>query len=412
MQATIRHLGSTAQLQCRRLLQTAPAKVIDLNSNEAVLSAASRIITTKPDFTKRSIEVKWGDGKVGSFPFVWLRDCATLAAQSANGNPKSGISVKNSKCAIRTLTLNELNVQVTPESLSLEGDQIHVQWPPYHQVIYTSEWLREHLSRIPGMAYSEKLAMPWGRTDLEKNFPQTTTDELCSGNKRLVREKILDFAKYGVLLVRGGGFGDLKALKTLGYDLDQLEPNKFRNYPHHVQGMHTGGAYKPAIPPLCLLFIREEPEDSTLQICDGYRVAELLRESNPTMFTFLCNTLIEYNVSGKDGQLKRHKWPVFTLAANGAVQQVVFNNALRSSRIAVLPETMEDYYKALKTLNSKCYESRNMVNLHVQKGDLLFIANQRILHGNPAFSDNVNNWVDEVFLPDEPLAQLLKKLQE
>lgn len=353
------------------------------------------------------VQIRWEDGKTGHFPFVWLRDCAPLATQPAH-DPKCSRTA-----ATRTLTLNELNVQVKPEKLMLEpeGDGIVVQWPPYHEVTYKSEWLREHLLSIPSLTVSEKLVAPWGRADLEKFLPQTTAEELSNGNKTILREKLLDFAKYGLLLVHGGGSGDFKALKSLGYEMDQLVPNKFRAYPHHVQGMHTGGAHKPAIPPLCLLFIREEPEDNSLQISDGYRVADLLRQAHPTMFTFLCNTLIEYKVIGKDGTLKRHKWPVFTLAANGAVQQVVFNNALRSSRITVSPETLEDYYTALKTFNSYCYQSRNMFNLHVQKGDLVILANQRILHGNPAFSDNVTNWVDEVFVSDEALIKTLKRVQ-
>jgi len=407
MQATARRLGSLVHQGCRKL-QTATATAINPNPNQApVLTTTTKIASVAPDLTKRMVQVQWEDGKIGHFPFVWLRDCAPLATQS-DTNPKCSVTA-----ATRTLTLNELNVQVKPEKLMLDpqGDNMMIQWPPYHEVIYKSEWLREHLLSIPALTVSEKLVSTWGRSDLEKFLPQATADDLCSGNKSLLREKFLDFAKYGVLLIHGGGTGDLKVLKSLGYDPAQLEPNKFRAYPHHVQGMHTGGAYKPAVPPLCLLFIREEPEDSTLQICDGYRVADLLREAHPTMFTFLCNTLIEYKVIGKNGQLKNHKWPVFTLAANGAVQQVVFNNALRSSRITVTPESLEDYYKALKTFNSYCYQSRNMINLHVQKGDLVLIANQRILHGNPAFSNNVNNWVDEVFLPDEPLTQALKRAQ-
>jgi len=412
MQATVRRLGSLVHQRCRKL-QTATATAINPNTNQAPDSlTTSKIAAVEPDSTKRMVQVKWEDGKIGDFPYVWLRDCAPLATRP-DDDPKCSITA-----ATRTLTLNELNVQVKPEKLSLDpqGDSILIQWPPYHEVAYKSEWLREHLLSIPGLSVGPwgrgpLTVTPWGRSDLEKYLPQATADELCSGNKSLLREKLVNFAKYGVLLVHGGGTGDLKVLKSFGYDLAQLEPNKFRAYPHHVQGMHTGGAYKPAVPSLCLLFIREEPEDSTLQICDGYRVADLLREAHPTMFTFLCNTLIEYKVIGKNGQSKNHKWPVFTLAANGAVQQVVFNNALRSSRITVTPETLEDYYKALKTFNSYCYQSRNMINLHVQKGDLVLIANQRILHGNPAFSNNVNNWVDEVFLPDEPLTQALKRAQ-
>jgi len=410
MQAAVRRLGSLAQQQCRNF-QTATATVVSPVSKELPMPAANKqstkIEAMIPDMTKRMVQVRWSDGKVGNFPFVWLRDSAPLAIQP----------VYNPKCiataATRTLTLNELNVQVKPEKLALDpqGESIVIQWPPYNEVAYRSDWLREHLLTIPGLTGSEKLVTLWGRADLDNFLPQATAEELSSGNKKLLRQKLSEFAKYGILMVHGGGTGDLKALKALGYQLDQLEPNKFRAYPHHVQGIHTGGAYKPAIPPVCLLFIREEPEDNTLQICDGYRIADQLRKAHPTLFTFLCNTLIEYKVMGKDGTLKSHKWPVFTLAANGAVQQVIFNNALRSSRITVPPDTLEDYYKALKTFNSYCYQTRNMYNLHVQKGDLVLIANQRILHGNPAFSDNVNTWVDEVFLSDEPLTHILKQAE-
>ena len=68
---------------------------------------------------------------------------------------------------------------------------------------------------------------------------------------------------------------------------------------------------------------------------------------------------------------------------------MVFNNALRNGDVALRPERLKEFYGALKAWNSYCYTADNLLNLEVQDGELILIANDRILHGSTALPTGV-----------------------
>lgn len=200
---------------------------------------------------------------------MWLLDCAPMLTEEAN-------VCKETFAHNRMLTLNELNVNAKPEKLALHpnGERIYVQWPPFHEVTYDSEWLKEHVFVSgSGVPTAERRVVTWGRSDLGEKLPTIEADDL--NNILVAREKLAEFAKYGILVIKDGA-ANVKALSALGYSPKDLEHNVVKCFSHGVQGLHTGGPFQDDIPALGVLVVRNNPvdtEEATLQLVDGFRVA-------------------------------------------------------------------------------------------------------------------------------------------
>lgn len=215
------------------------------------------------------VNVVWDDGSKGKFPFVWLLDCAPILSEESR-------VCKEAFAHNRMLTLNELNVQAKPEKLALHpsGERISIQWPPFHEIAYESEWLKEHVFVASGTVVADRQVVTWGRSDLQDRLPTISAADLRHSNIMVMREKLLEFAKYGVLIVKDGA-ANMKCLETLGYKVADLEKNVVKCFSHGVQGLHTGAPHKDNIPSLGMLVVRNSPADNeaTLQLVDGFRVA-------------------------------------------------------------------------------------------------------------------------------------------
>jgi len=163
--------------------------------------------------------------------------------------------------------------------------------------------------------------------------------------------------------------------------------------------LHTGMPFVTPVPRISVIRVRSAPKNATLQLVDGLRVATQLRSIAPKAFRVLSETLIDYeatvpqpptsnNSASSPPPPKKYSsaLPVFTVnPSNGNVERVVFNNALRARRSSLPDNELMELYAALKEFGFHCYDRTNEADVHVSRGDMLVLANDRVLHGHSAW---------------------------
>lgn len=234
----------------------------------------------------------------------------------------------------------------------------------------------------------------WGRADLDGTVPRALVEELDVFKSR--HSKLELFARKGILLIEQGTKHFARVTEQL-----KISPSAIAKLPWHpkttqkspenrIHELQTGMPYMKNVPNLVLIKMFEEPLYGNFQFVDGFRVAGCVEEYDACLFRTLSSQVVRYEAETGINQslLDPEGRPILRLNSEGQVGQVIFNNALRSPSIAMKPEKMKQFYRALKMFNHFCYEKENLLNLVIKKGDLLLIDNGRILHGATAMGPN------------------------
>lgn len=336
------------------------------------------------------LKVKWEDGIEGQYPYVWLQDCA----------PPPGWNQNYLGTDSRPLPLlAELSLATKPETVEVLpiGQGIMIQWPPYNRVNYPSSWLRQHFRKESGEAEPE-LAKIWDRKTVEE-MNGVPTFEATANISKYFGEIRKSYEEFGIVRIRNGMDAREAISGGLGIQEENKIPISAMCFTKQVNDLHTGVPFCDPIPNLAVLGFPKTPTSGQLQVVDGFMVAKRIRTENPFAFRYLCTTKInygnldrrcEFETASFDNLINRHnREPVFILKDDGIhVDKVVFSNPCRSSRQEIPPITMHEFYAALKLFNNMAYDAKNLVNIEAEGGDLVLIANDRILHGTTAFAGN------------------------
>ena len=164
-----------------------------------------------------------------------------------------------------------------------------------------------------------------------------------------------------------------------GYALDRVEQNPAYNTKlrllNHTDQVSYGG-------PGFLLAFHCVAGQGVNSVCDGFKVAEVMRRDYPEYFEALCKpTSFGRRISHYRTPIDQHVLePIFTLDSYGKVMRVRFNEILRGP-VALPFDEFETYFAALK----KFVELVNCDELNIervlQKGEMIVFNNWRAMHG-------------------------------
>jgi gamma-butyrobetaine dioxygenase len=73
------------------------------------------------------------------------------------------------------------------------------------------------------------------------------------------------------------------------------------------------------------------------------------------------------------------------LDKHGEVEQVFYNNQVRSRALTLEVDEMKATYDAMKTLDNLFYSDKYMLNYKLQDGDCVVFDNVRVLHGRKGY---------------------------
>jgi len=122
--------------------------------------------------------------------------------------------------------------------------------------------------------------------------------------------------------------------------------------------------------------------ESTL--VDGFKVAEVLRTTEPELFDALSTIAIPGQYIGDGSHLMAAR-PVFRHDHNGALVQVSYNNSDRAPFL-LPPEEMTRLYSALRAFDQLANSESMQWKQVLRPGDALLFDNWRTLHGRHAYS--------------------------
>jgi len=282
----------------------------------------------------------------------------------------------------------QLDVEPEQVVLSEKGDAVLVQWPPYYKSQYSSKWLREHLFDDSGKKQTS-LTELWSKSFQDK-LPCYALSDL-KASKEIREHLLVNLERYGVVKVEG--CRSTEEHDKLMEQIPQVvrKVGAIENSLSMAHVVHTAGAQLQNVPVVTTLRFSSEGDGPSrrqvsMTFVDGFAAATDLRAGHLSMFEFLCAQKVAY--VSEDGETKAAHPMISTDAVRGVsntwgcINQIVFNNAHRSSHITMPPTKLGQFYSALKQFQLSCFQ--NAITVNANKGDLFLLNNHRVLHGTPA----------------------------
>ncbi len=311
------------------------------------------------DPTERALKVRWDDGGVTEYPWLWLRDhdSATLhpvtqqrqlhtaavdaglrgtstalvdgsvAIDWSDGSPASTVS---SAFLARFRSPSGARTSVPAERVLWDGETITDEWPtvPYDAVMAGDD----------GVDAWMRLVATYGFCIV------TGTPPTIEATEQLVQR--VGYVRHTIF----GGFWDFQA------DLSKADTA----YTNLELLPHTDGTYSHDAPGLQLLHcLAFDGTGGLSTMVDGFRIASELRSSEPELYDVLSRVQVPGQYIGDGSHLMASR-PVFRHDDSGELVQVSFNNADRAPFLLPADE-MEQFYAALRAFEDARQRSPSAV---------------------------------------------------
>jgi len=134
---------------------------------------------------------------------------------------------------------------------------------------------------------------------------------------------------------------------------------------------------------------------------DGFRIAEWLKEHDPSTFKILSETNITWSDIGRESDNDFHKIfnsPVISANESGNIKRINFSQPQRDSHMTVPIDQVEAWYRAVKTFHNLAHAPDNFVQFKLQRGHMITLDNRRILHGRTGFAEGGERLVEAGYL--------------
>ena len=334
--------------------------------------------------TDRALAVRWSDGHVSEYPWLWLRD-----HDSATLHPIT---------QQRQLHTANVDVALRGTASELHGDGVRVIWSDGSPAsTLSADFLATF--RIPAAATTNVPIerMLWDGPTILEQWPVVDYATVM-GAVDGVDEWMANVAVYGFCIVTGtpatteateqlvrragyvretifGGFWDFQA------DLSKADTA----YTNLELLPHTDGTYSHDAPGLQLLHcLAFDGTGGLSTMVDGFRIASELRARQPELYDVLSRVEVPGQYIGDGSHLMASR-PVFRHDRAGELVQVSFNNADRAPFLLPAPE-MELFYEGLRAFELLANDHRLQWRRVNPPGDAMLFDNWRVLHGRTAYT--------------------------
>ncbi|CAI5443619.1 unnamed protein product [Caenorhabditis angaria] len=372
--------------------------------------ASSRQLVNVQETKDRLVKVTWNDGRVSTFPLIWLRDTS----------PDPSTYTQTPAMTARNLTMNTFDVEQTAQKIWLdsESDTLNIQWTSQELIsTYPSAWLRlRDPSNAESRAARRRVYLAPGETWGAEKLGSLQRFEHGGflRDDRIAHDFLAAVCRDGIAVLSGAKKGRRGAVEAIGERIGMIKRTHFgtvfevatksdaSNMAYASNGslpFHTDFPSLANPPQLQLLHMLQRAETGGNSLfVDGFHVAQQLRAEKPDVFEVLTKYSMEYIERGYDvheGQngiaeqrfdydmCARHK--VIRLNELGEVCEIQFGNAMRSWFYDCEPDKIQEIYRAMKIFTEYCYQERNVLKFALDDGDTVLWANKRLLHTRDAF---------------------------
>jgi len=344
----------------------------------------------KISISSKSINIKWGDGKLSYFHFLWLRDNCPSAIHP------------NARMRIFNLLNVSKNIYPINYLIDKKGDVILDWSEDNHQSTYTAKWLRENCYTIHN---NNKYLSPyilWDNNLTNKlNIITIEYQEVMDSDEGLLKW-LKQLHHYGFSIVKNSPVEKKSALKILNRISHIREtffgsPFEVINIPNPNNTAYTADAlrshtdlpyyeYAPGYQFLhCLVNSATGGMSSSV---DGFAVANYLRDTKKNIFKLLIKTPIKFKDNNyTQDKIRIHHSPLISLNKDGDFNEIRFNMAAMGT-LDIHNDLMEEYYLAYRMLAQLLNDPKFLVNFRLNVGDIFSFNNRRVLHGRTQFNPN------------------------
>ena len=332
----------------------------------------------------KKVEIKWSDGHLSKFHFLWLRDNCPCCV-----HPETREPIFNVVSIADDLLIS--SVSTTKKSF------LEVVWSgESHTSYFHPGWLRSHCLDLSKRTFPEPIT--WdskNRKEPERfNWNEIISDLkaerkwLCSlietgcsitENVEPSKDGLIKIAER-IGVVRETNFGlffDVEAKTgpdTAAYTEIQLPPHTdlpTREYQPGLQLLH------------CL---KNSVKGGESILVDGFRVAEEILSEEPENFDLLTSIPWDF---GNRSAFTDYRWktPMIKLDNEGKIEEVRVGNFLRVP-LQVDFDLIEPMYKAYKLFETLNHDDRFKIRFRLEQGECLIIDNRRVLHARDSFDSS------------------------
>lgn len=331
----------------------------------------------------RVIRLTWTDGTSTDLPFLWLRD-----------NCPTGFHPQTRE---REFDLTSVPEDISVTGCSVEGDTLTLTWDHNgHESPYSLAWLHAHRPGL-GLADPADIAPTIWRTDLApSDIPRAQAAVLLADDTALLAflqatkrtglsivEGLADDPEAGSTVAKHIGFLRETNFGIMFEVMSKPDPNNLA-YTSHALPLHTDLPNQELPPGFQFLHcIANEAEGGGSTFCDGFAIAEDLRQEDPEAFRILSETAVPFRFHDQDYDIRSHH-TVIQLDHRGRVSELRINAHIAA--VFDLPaEQMEAFYRAYRKLLRMTRSPDYVLTTRLSGGEMVIFDNRRALHGRAAF---------------------------
>jgi trimethyllysine dioxygenase len=336
--------------------------------------------------TDSCLHVTWDDGIESWYPWLWLRD---HAHDEATIHPVT---------QQRQLDTAALPADLRATGATADNGVARITWLGDSEVSEVPvDFLRQFRSPKPARVTAAPRPVLWDRQIIGDASIRVDHDRVMDSADG-VHEWMEIVATYGFAIVEGTpatAEATEALIRRVGYvretifggfwqftdDLSKADLAYTTQYlPAHTDGTYSHDA--PGLQMLHCLYFDGTGGESTL--VDGFKIAEILRATEPELFDVLSTVAIPGQYIG-DGSHLMSTRPVFRHDHTGTLVQVSYNNSDRAPFL-LPPDEMARLYAALRAFDHLANSESLQWSQVLRPGEALLFDNWRALHGRHAYT--------------------------
>lgn len=353
------------------------------------------------NFTSHSdhLRVKFGDGQVSNFHYIWLRD-----------------NCRCSECfhpytKQRLLDTFQLPLDISPKYVkALKEEKLKIEWSDGHITVIPVSFLKQYSYDPPtkedcnSANRSERTL--WDRS-VEKSTPSVQFESLFlqgEAGERAVLEWLRKIDRFGFCLIDGVPLEPAMTEKLLCriafirethygafWDFTADMEHGDTAYTNLPLGAHTDTTYFSDPAGLQLFHLLSPVESHTggmSLLVDGFAVASRLKESHPWAYETLSQVPVDSHASGGEGVALRPLLPSPVLThhpRSGELVIIRWNPDDRRPLQTRDGSELMRWYGAVREWEKILKSSEMEFWMQMKQGQALIFDNQRVLHGRSGF---------------------------
>ena len=364
-----------------------------------------------------SLIVKWSDGELSTFDYLWLRD-----------NCPSDVHPDARERLFNIITVSE---SIKPVAYKInEKGKIEIKWSEGNHTSYFDPiWLRKNCYTIKNKRGYVSPYKLWDKS-LSAEFDSISMEceDIMESDESLIKWlEILN--EYGISILKNSptkknsGLNILNRISHIretffGSPFEVINIPKPNNTAYTARGLenHTDLPYFEYAPGYQFLHcLINEADGGMSSIVDGFKVAEFLKNNDTETFKILKDIQVKFiNNDYTQKTIRIFHSPLITLTKEGDYNDIRFNIS-QTGTVDCEPKYMNKFYKAYRKFAELLHDDKFSVKFRLSSGDMFSFNNRRVAHGRTEYNPNSGHrhlqgyYVDK----DEILSRLnyLKKVE-